>query len=86
MVLLILYLVSVEDYVYDDVTLQKVNKVNAGIITYLQKLTWWYPTVDQNFNNRYVVYNYGQNNAQLPMGNWYTALTLILLEQLGLIH
>ena len=27
-----------------------------------------------DFNNRYVVYNYGQTNAQLPMGNWYTGV------------
>ena len=26
-----------------------------------------------DFNDRYVVYNYGQDNARLPMGNWYTA-------------
>ena len=25
------------------------------------------------FNDRYVVYNYGQDNANLPMGNWYAA-------------
>ena len=63
---------SVEDYVYDDVDTTKGQQVNAGINNLFTEVTWWYPTAGSEFNNRYVVYNYGQNNAQLPMGNWYT--------------
>ena len=63
---------SVEDYVYDDVDTTKGQQVNAGINNLFTEVTWWYPTSGSDFNNRYVVYNYGQNNAQLPMGNWYT--------------
>ncbi len=63
---------SVEDYVYDDVDTTKGQQVNAGINNLFTEVTWWYPTSGSEFNNRYVVYNYGQNNAQLPMGNWYT--------------
>ena len=63
---------SVEDYVYDDVDTTKGQQVCAGINNLFTEVTWWYPTSGSDFNNRYVVYNYGQNNAQLPMGNWYT--------------
>jgi hypothetical protein len=65
---------SVEDYVYDDVDTTKGQQVNAGINNLFTEVTWWYPTSGSEFNNRYVVYNYGQNNAQLPMGNWYTGV------------
>ena len=63
---------SVEDYVYDDVDTTKGQQVNAGINNLFTEVTWWYPTSGSEFNNRYVVFNYGQNNARLPMGNWYT--------------
>jgi len=63
---------SVEDYIYDDIDTTKGQQVSAGINNLFTEVTWWYPTSGSDFNNRYVVYNYGQNNAQLPMGNWYT--------------
>ena len=65
---------SVEDYVYDDVDTTKGQQVNAGINNLFTEVTWWYPTSGSEFNNRYVVFNYGQNNARLPMGNWYTGI------------
>jgi hypothetical protein len=63
---------SVEDFVYDDADTTKGQQINAGINNLFTEVVWWYPTSGSDFNNRYVVYNYGQNNAQLPMGNWYT--------------
>jgi len=63
---------SVEDYIYDDVDTTKGQQICAGINNLFTEVVWWYPTAGSEFNNRYVVYNYGQNNAQLPMGNWYT--------------
>ena len=63
---------SVEDYVYDDFDTTKGQQVNAGINNLYTEVTWWYPTQGSEFNNRYVVFNYGQNNAQVPMGNWYS--------------
>ena len=72
MVLLIHLPCSVEDYIYDDIDTTKGQQVCAGINNLFTEVTWWYPTNGSDFNNRYVVYNYGQNNAQLPMGNWYT--------------
>ena len=63
---------SVEDFIYDDCDTTKGQQINAGINNLFTEVVWWYPTQGSDFNNRYVVYNYGQNNAQLPMGNWYT--------------
>ena len=65
---------SVEDYIYDDIDTTKGQQVCAGINNLFTEVTWWYPTDGSDFNNRYVVYNYGQNNARLPMGNWYTGV------------
>ena len=72
MVLLILYLVQCEDYVYDDIDTTKGQQVNAGINNLFTEVVWWYPTQGSDFNNRYVVFNYGQTNTPTPMGNWYT--------------
>ena len=64
---------SVEDYVYDDIDTTKGQQICAGINNLFTEVIWWYPTSNSTFNDRYVVYNYGQDNANLPMGNWYTA-------------
>ncbi len=69
---------SVEDYVYDDFDTTKGQQVNAGINNLYTEVTWWYPSQGSEFNNRYVVFNYGQNNAPVPMGNWYTGVNTIL--------
>ena len=63
---------SVEDYIYDDIDTTKGQQIAAGINNLFTEVVWWYPTAGSEFNNRYVVYNYGQSNGQLPMGNWYT--------------
>jgi hypothetical protein len=63
---------SVEDYVYDDVDTTKGQQVNAGINNLFTEVIWWYPASGSEFNNRYVVYNYGETGQNTPMGNWYT--------------
>ena len=67
---------SVEDYVYDDIDTTKGQQVNAGINNLFTEVVWLYPTAGSEFNNRYVVFNYGQSNGQLPMGNWYTGVNV----------
>ena len=62
---------SLEDDVYDNIDTTKGQQINAGINNLFTEVTWWYPTSGSDFNNRYVVYNYGEDNARLPMGNWY---------------
>ena len=65
---------SVEDYVYDEIDTTKGQQINAGINNLFTEVTWWYPTSGSEFNNRYVVYNYGTTNTPTPMGNWYTGV------------
>ena len=62
---------SVEDDVYDNIDTTKGQQINAGINNLFTEVTWWYPTSGSDFNNRYVAYNYGEDNARLAMGNWY---------------
>jgi hypothetical protein len=64
---------SVEDYVYDDCATTKGQQINAGINNLFTEVTWWYPTLPNDFNNRSVTYNYGESQ-QVPMGNWYTGV------------
>jgi hypothetical protein len=63
---------SVEDFIYDNIDTTKGQQICAGINNLFTEVVWWYPTASAAFNDRYVVYNYGQDNARLPMGNWYT--------------
>jgi hypothetical protein len=65
---------SVEDYVYDDIDTTKGQQIFAGLNNLFTEVIWWYPTSGSDFNNRYVVYNYGEDNLRLPMGNWYTGV------------
>ena len=63
---------SVEDYVYDDFDTTKGQQVAAGINNLFTEVIWYYPTEGASYNDRYVVYNYGEK-TQLPTGVWYTA-------------
>ena len=67
---------SVEDYVFDDIDTTKGQQINAGINNLFTEVVWWYPSTGSDFNNRYVVYNYGQTNTPTPMGNWYTGINI----------
>ena len=64
---------SVEDYVFDDCDTTKGQQICAGINNLYTEVTWWYPTSNSNFNDRYVVFNYGESQ-KVPMGNWYTGV------------
>ena len=64
---------SVEDYVFGDCDTTKGQQICAGINNLFTEVTWWYPTSNSNFNDRYVVFNYGESQ-RVPMGNWYTGV------------
>ena len=64
---------AVEDYVFDNCDTTKGQQVCAGINNLFTEVIWWYPTQGATYNDRYVVFNYGETNKNpLPMGNWYT--------------
>jgi hypothetical protein len=62
---------SVEDYVYDSFDTTKGQQVTAGINNLFTEVIWYYPAEGSNYNDRYVVFNYGEK-SQLPTGVWYT--------------
>ena len=62
---------SVEDFVYDNFDTTKGQQVYAGINNLYTEVVWYYPTSGSDFNNRYVIHNYGEGK-DIPMGNWYT--------------
>jgi hypothetical protein len=62
---------SVEDYVYDDIDTTKGQQITAGLNNLFTEVVWWYPTQGSAFNNRSVVYNYGEQVSP-PLGTWYT--------------
>jgi len=59
---------SVEDYVYDQADTTKGQQVAAGINNLFTEVVWYYPSTNSEYNDQYVVFNYGE-----PMkgGVWY---------------
>ena len=60
---------SVEDYVYDEADTTKGQQIYAGLNNQFTEVTWYYPSQNSDFNDQYVVFNYGQ---QVQGGIWYT--------------
>jgi len=59
---------SVEDYVYDQADTTKGQQICAGLNNQFTEVVWYYPSTGSDYNDQYVVFNYGQ-----PMqgGVWY---------------
>jgi hypothetical protein len=59
---------SVEDYVYDQADTTKGQQICAGINNLFTEVVWYYPSQGSDYNDQYVVFNYGE-----PMrgGVWY---------------
>jgi len=62
---------SVEDYVYNDFDTTKGQQVYAGINNLFTEVVWYYPASGSTYNDRYVVFNYGESNPQGGLV-WYT--------------
>ena len=62
---------SVEDYVYNDFDTTKGQQVYAGINNLFTEGVWYYPSEGSTYNDRYVVFNYGESNQQAGL-IWYT--------------
>jgi len=63
---------TVEDFVYDSLDTTKGQQVAAGINNLFTEVVWYYPTTGSNYNNAYVVFNYGETGRNTPGGVWYT--------------
>jgi len=62
---------SVEDYVYDQADTTKGQQIYAGLNNQFTEVTWYYPSQGSEYNDQYVVYNYGAGGEKLPGGIWY---------------
>ena len=63
----------VEDYVFDDFDTTKGQQVYAGINNLFTEVIWYYPGSSSNYNDKYVVFNYGESGRQAG-GIWYTGV------------
>jgi len=63
---------SVEDYVYDQLDTTKGQQIYAGIDNLHTEVIWYYTSTSSDFNDQYVIYNYGE--TAIAGGNpvWYT--------------
>ena len=62
---------TVEDNVFDNFDTTKGQQVSAGLNNLYTEITWSYPSASSDFNDKYVVFNFGES-AGVPGGVWYT--------------
>ena len=51
---------SVEDFVFDNFDTTKGQQVVAGINNLFTEVIWYYPSAGASYNDKYVVFNYGE--------------------------
>ena len=61
---------SVQDYVYDQADTTKGQQVYAGLNNQFTEVVWYYPSTNSEYNDQYVVYNYGESSARTG-AVWY---------------
>jgi len=59
---------SVEDFVYDSLDTTKGQQVYAGINNLFTEVVWYYPSTNSEYNDKYLVFNYGET---VKGGVWY---------------
>ena len=60
---------SVEDFVYDQADTTKGQQIYAGLNNLYTEVVWYYPSQGSDYNDQYVIFNYGE---QMQGGVWYT--------------
>ena len=64
---------TVEDHVFENIDTTKGQQVTAGLNNLFTEVTWYYPSSGSEYNDKYVVYNYGESAlTKVPGGVWYT--------------
>ena len=51
---------SVKDYVFNDLNWNQAEKIVSGSNMAFNEVWWFYPSLNSNENNRYVIYNYNE--------------------------
>ena len=60
---------SVEDYVFDQLDTTKGQQIYAGLNNLYTEVVWYYPSQGSDYNDQYVIFNYGES---VKGGVWYT--------------
>jgi len=63
---------SVQDYVFDNIDTTKGQQIYAGLDNLHTEVIWYYPTQSSDYNDQYVVYNYGETMIAGNNPVWYT--------------
>jgi hypothetical protein len=63
---------SVQDYVFDNIDTTKGQQIYAGLDNLHTEVVWYYPTQSSDYNDQYVVYNYGETMMAGNNPVWYT--------------
>lgn len=64
----------VEEYIFDGLNLSQKDKITSGVNSKFNEVWWFYPSIDSNTNDRYVVYNYAEKSwyyGTLPRTAWH---------------
>jgi len=60
---------SVQDFVFDSADTTKGQQIYAGLNNQYNEIVWYYPSQGSEYNDKYVIYNYGEGQ---PGQIWYT--------------
>ena len=64
---------SVEDHVFENIDTTKGQQISAGLNNLFTEVVWYYPSSGSEYNDKYVIYNYGESTlTKVPGGVWYT--------------
>jgi len=64
---------SVEDHVFENIDTTKGQQISAGLNNLFTEVVWYYPSANSEYNDKYVIYNYGESTlTKVPGGVWYT--------------
>ena len=64
---------TVEDHVFKNIDTTKGQQVNAGLNNLFTEVIWWYPSAGSDYNDKYVVLNFGESALTRVVGGvWYT--------------
>ena len=64
---------TVEDHVFENIDTTKGQQINAGLNNLFTEVVWYYPSAGSDYNDKYVVFNFGESAlTKVPGGVWYT--------------
>ena len=64
---------TVEDHVFENIDTTKGQQVTAGLNNLFTEVIWYYPSANSEYNDKYVVLNFGETAlVKIPGGVWYT--------------